>query len=321
MSRRNWLSHAPLGVGLAVAAALFGAGLINDRQHPNRSDSSAQQNSENTLDGVQQPRVAIVGGQETAPTDPESKRKEWREEQDLEAQWEQAKWAKYAVLIALGGVLVTAVGVWFVKQTLDTTRVALGEAERSSNAAVAMARAMVGLELPIIHARPMVISLLAMRKALPRAEPGTQPYGGTGNHKIPTEHSAVSKIPFRNFGRTPAFLNAISLGFSVTDKPSGEPEYTRHIRLNPDTIIRPEPQEGPTDVDIDYGIDLLEDELALLGSGAGDLWVYCALFYSDFMREPHESRYCWRWAQRPKGRGIYFFDAEGDTPAAYVRHT
>lgn len=65
-----------------------------------------------------------------------SNRKEWREERNLESQWEAAKWtkeaafaAKYAAWAAWAAVAVTVIGVYLVYRTLLATRAMLDEAQ------------------------------------------------------------------------------------------------------------------------------------------------------------------------------------------------
>jgi len=68
-----------------------------------------------------------------------SSREDERAEQDLNAQREMAQWAKgmlwATLIIGMGTIITTAVGVWFVKRTLDSTNIAVVE---TSKATVAM---------------------------------------------------------------------------------------------------------------------------------------------------------------------------------------
>lgn len=65
----------------------------------------------------------------TPMADPKPERNEWREEQDLYAQRQMAKWAFWMLVISGAGVVVGGLGLLFLKRTLDETR-AMTEATR-----------------------------------------------------------------------------------------------------------------------------------------------------------------------------------------------
>lgn len=69
-------------------------------------------------------------------------RQEWREEQDLYAQRQMAKWAFWMLVVTAMGVAVTGLGVWLIGRTLKSTedgltimRATLREAEQATDAA------------------------------------------------------------------------------------------------------------------------------------------------------------------------------------------
>ena len=78
---------------------------------------------------------------ELPSTHPYPDRNEWREESDLDAQWEMAKWTQRAVVVAGLGLLLTGAGIWLVAETLVETRKAVVEAQESGKAAMRAAEA------------------------------------------------------------------------------------------------------------------------------------------------------------------------------------
>lgn len=133
--------YSALGIGLTAAVILVAFALFYEPENPDYNQSNTEQNPENTLRGVPHARVPIIGTGEPLPSHPEPDRKEWREEQDLKAQWKQAQWAKYAALFALASVVVTGLGLWLVKQTLDANRAAVKHAAQSAEATIEAAKA------------------------------------------------------------------------------------------------------------------------------------------------------------------------------------
>ena len=124
MIDRDWMRYTPGGVLLTVLAMLFAAGYYA----PN--------------DNVRETYPALrIATSELPPAHPYPDRKEWREESDLDAQWEMARWTERTVWLASIGLLFTVVGVWLVAQTLAETRKAVVEAQESSKAAMRAAEA------------------------------------------------------------------------------------------------------------------------------------------------------------------------------------
>jgi hypothetical protein len=111
----------PLTWTILALIAMFGvAGVLGDRH--------GQQPERHSLDRAKDARDRVV----EPPPHSEPKREEWRQEQDLQAQWEMAYWAKYAAIAGFFSALVTAVGIWFVRQTLDANRSAVVQASAAN---------------------------------------------------------------------------------------------------------------------------------------------------------------------------------------------
>jgi hypothetical protein len=100
-----------------------------------------------------------------------------------------------------------------------------------------------------------------------------------------------------------------------------DPHFDKGVRFAPGTIIDSEPQARPFGAEVHFGIDLQESEIAQLTDGQADLWLFCSVCYLDFMDHAHEVNFCWRWAQRPPGVGLHYWESDGDPPAAYTRQT
>jgi hypothetical protein len=138
MSRSNWRSNIAVRVGLAtfltrLAAFSLPSNRLQQAAHErDRSDHGPQQYSEYALRGVEKARVPVVARQKPPPANPEPKREEWRQEQDLEAQWDQAYWAKGAAIAAFISAFITAVGLWLVRQTLQANRRAVAQATEAN---------------------------------------------------------------------------------------------------------------------------------------------------------------------------------------------
>lgn len=141
MSKRDWGYNFALGLGVVAVVAFFAYALVDHSKQRERRDKGPQQHSEHALDGVERAGIPVVPGLQTPPRKPNPERDEWRQENDLEAQWEQAKWAKYAAFAGFLGALVTGVGIWFVRQTLKATRDTLAVTAKSADAASKQAEA------------------------------------------------------------------------------------------------------------------------------------------------------------------------------------
>ena len=116
-------NRIPWLVLAAVSLSLFAAGLIGPRE------------------STQAPAVVRVAQSEPPPPEVNPNRAEWRQEQDLRAQWDQVRWAQAAAIAGILGALAAAVGIIFIRGTLEATRKATEVAIRNSNIAQSQAAA------------------------------------------------------------------------------------------------------------------------------------------------------------------------------------
>lgn len=327
MLSHNRLSYVALGLALSVLSIDASPAQTPKSQGMTKEAPAVEGQSERKEDRSKKPADPLsvriledpIEAQRTKEREERSKK---HDDEDLEAQQRAAEAAERSAIASerqlypsWAQTALVAVGTAVLIYTLLLTRAALAESRRSSEAALFMAKVIFGIELPIIQSRWIGIHLIGLDTPVPL----DQPYNGFSHYKLPTKHSVISSIPFRNYGRTPAFLFKISLGFSVTDKLLEQPVYIRSILFENETIIRPEPEEEPFQAQVHFGIDLGDAEVQSLHDGMAELWLYCAIMYRDFLNQPHEARCCWRWAQRSRGEGVYSFRADGSPPSAYTQ--
>jgi hypothetical protein len=223
------------------------------------------------------------------------------------AEKEIAQYTKWLAWFTGALVVVSAIQGFFLLRADKTARIAANAATRSSNAAI-------GMELPILDVASLSIDMLSVT-------PGTDltgAYGGVVNEGVPGLNSVISAIPIENFGRTPAFPTKIEIGHCVASALPAQPIYPTSLPRRRDAFIDRKTKGG---VEIHYGIDLTADQIASIRERTSFLWLYCAYHYLDFLREPHEARFCWKWSQDPPGHGIYGFISDSGIPDAYTQHS
>lgn len=236
-------------------------------------------------------------------------------QKDLAAQRGMELWAMSMFWAAVASVIATSIGIVLVWLNLQEARIVSAEATKSSNAAVRMAEAMVGIELPIIQPRWGGTEVGATDALVT----GGQPYACTILDR-PTAESflVIDEIRFRNFGRTVAIPTRLEVGFNFCDELPPFPGYHTGVSFEGTEVIRPEPQEDAFRAGVEMGIHLSEETCNAWVSGTVVLWIYCALTYRDFMGNPHTKRFCARWHHRSDGGGAYYFASDGNPPDSYT---
>lgn len=220
------------------------------------------------------------------------------------------------IMVFTGGTMVVGflqLGLFFWQ--LRLMRSTIQDGALAARAAELNAKAAVGIELPIIRFSPLeLVSTTALIPA------DGAPYGGGITDGPPTRYSALGNFKVTNHGRTPAFPIEFAVGWAVADVLQSEPFYSQRDRVNHAKVVTTS-AEQECHLDARHlGIELSEEQITNITAGQSFLWVFGCLYYRDFLDDPREARFCWRYANRnhESMRPFYFFASDGDPPVAYV---
>lgn len=115
----------------------------NDAGGQSRADKAQDKPKDDAtplaLKSIQDEINRIARAIEAQKDEAEAKTKNEREESDLQAQWQMARWAENMFWIALGSLALTVVGIFLLWRTLHYTKKAVeeaGAATKAANAAV-----------------------------------------------------------------------------------------------------------------------------------------------------------------------------------------
>ncbi|MGH1331286.1 MAG: hypothetical protein ACRBBK_10425 [Paracoccaceae bacterium] len=148
----------------------------------------------------------------------DASREDERAEQDLNAQREMAQWAKgmlwATLIIGMGTIITTAIGVWFVKRTLDSTNLAVSETSKATAAMIEANQIMRDEQRPILAPKGEIV----------------QPFGDTMGGQIPPQFDFA--FVFRNFGKIPAKVIDAVVEVQRIEVAEGNDHLTGTIRLD-----------------------------------------------------------------------------------------
>jgi hypothetical protein len=315
---------------LGITLVLFATCMSESR---GQSQSTPEIDQQKT--GQTQPAVADTRGTEQSPLvvkiapipktagdrDDEAKERDRLAKAESQKEKSDADLVKYTAELAAftkglfyataGLVVATLVlGIMAIIQSRDM-KASIAVATLAANAADLSAKAAIGIELPILRVNNLGLDLLSIE-----ADTNLEgPYACLVNDDLPTQHSAISEIPFHNFGRTLAFIVKLDMGFAVADTLPAVPVYDRTFARPPGVIMA---VGVTTDFEIPYAIHLTDEQFARIGDGTANLWIYCSLHYRDFLDNPHQVGFCWRWGQEPPGEGIFGFITDRSSPPEYT---
>jgi hypothetical protein len=193
-----------------------------------------------------------------------------RAERDLKAQEDMAKWALWMLVAAAIQTVVGAIGIYYVKHTLD--------ASRAANAATLMS---IDQDRDIGHAQ--------MRAYLsPEPSPLFRELVSGSDH--------LFELKILNSGETPAY--DVSYANILQTAPVVFPGWEQ-LGLHQ---VPAEGQRQKTRIVADqsissYGvISLTEEQLQVVLVGSFAIYVACWLWYRDVFEKLHEERILWRMA-------------------------
>lgn len=231
MSYRNWLPHAPLGVGLVVALALLGVALANHQHNAETAYQTARQEYE------QSKRIVTADAAAQRPyTGDKSYREEWRAERDLEAQRLMAWWSRIAGVATCIGVLLLAATLW---ETTRTT-IAAADAVQATKDSVEVARTTAERQLRA-YVFPISVRLLDFAiGSAPRAEITIKNTGQTPAYDC-TVIASIYRIGLPLVGAfpnpdVPTRMSAGSVGPGMERHP--KPSLTKALSEDDHTAVR-----------------------------------------------------------------------------------
>jgi hypothetical protein len=213
---------------------------------------------------------------------------------------------------------VSTIALWFSTRALwragerqiEVARQSAEAALRAAEAAELNAKAAIGIELPVLRVEaPALLDVDAPASA-------TGPCGGTVADLLSGRPSSVQRIAIRNHGRTPAFPAHVKVGWYVGRQLPLFPAYTHERALHRQAAI--DGEEG-THLELPpHKIEMDQATIESLGRKQVEFWYFVSVGYRDFMDQPREARFCWRWA-RPDGVGAHYLTSDGNFPAEYDR--
>jgi hypothetical protein len=223
-------------------------------------------------------------------------------------------------LIALFTIVlaISTIGLWSSTRALwragerhiEVARQSAEAAQRAAEAAELNAKAAIGIELPVLRAEaPELLDVEA-----PVPDTGSLASGRVD--VLPGRYSTVRRIAVRNHGRTPAFPSLLKVGWYVGRQLSLFPAYKHERAMRAQVTI-----EGEDETHIElppHTIEMDQGTIDSLISKEAEFWYFVSISYRDFMDQPHEARFCWRWGC-PDGAGVQYFASDGHPPAEYDR--
>lgn len=230
--------------------------------------------------------------------------------QESKSLWEKFKtdpnatFAGFVALFTLGLVIVGFLQVTQMKKTLEATlktaesTLATAEATKTSGEATKLlAEATLNIEAPII-----IVQKAKMVET------------GRISEEIITSDLTISpfiRIPIKNIGRTPAFLDHEFIFLKVLKELPEKPDYFIKFKF-PNGIVL---TSGDSN-EIQQKYCHLHAGTLLVLEGKMSLWAFGYVAYRDFIGREHKTGFCYRWYPpnefSPQGRWEY----EG--PEAYL---
>lgn len=226
---------------------------------------------------------------------------------------EDAKNNRLIMLFTGGTMCVGFVQLGLFWWQLRLMRANIKDGALVAKAAELNARASIGIELPVIRFSPLELG--STDHLIPN---DNSPYGAGISDGPPSKYSALGDFRVTNHGRTPAFPIAFAVGWAFTDVLPPEPTYIQRSVIDHAKVVV---AGGEVECHLDgphLGIELSDEQLAAGATNKIWLWVYGCLYFLDFLDQPREARFCWRYADRNHDLPFYFLASDGEPPPAYV---
>lgn len=141
-----WRDVAVVGALLVCLSAAGATFLDQEHKTTGRAQHTPSEQARSGPENVP-PSPVVRGAENAADAAANAKREEQRDEEDLQAQKDMAKWAYWMVITSFASFWITSlalvlstVGVVLLKYTLDATRVVATEAAKATDANIKAAQ-------------------------------------------------------------------------------------------------------------------------------------------------------------------------------------
>ena len=250
------------------------------RKIRNPNKSSAIQNNSSSIEQLKAEVVKDTGEK----TDTHAKEKLQIDRQLSEYTGQLAiytkKLSQYTFWLVIATVIIAVIGAWQGRQLKRTVDI------------------MHATELPIIM--PMEAHLRSGGRLVSQSE---EPSTG------------AIRITFQNYGRTPAMITGACLQRIVIDRLPRVPQYEMTTPYPGGVVI--DADRSPRNYEPEnYRLGLTPEQVRTINANQSRLWIFGFITYEDFMGNPHECRFCFRWSVQ-----FNDFVLESDTPPAYTQNT
>jgi hypothetical protein len=205
--------------------------------------------------------------------------------------------AFYTFVLAIFTAVLAIVAftqIGFLIRSDKTARVAADAAKLSADA-------IVRVELP----------LLALKSARLIAN-GQEIPGG----RLPAKFKP--EIFLTNWGRSPAEITHGCLEWSVINKLPSRPEYKNIVPYAPGIMVI---NRANIPLDVPCQINLAPAQIDAIDTSQDRLWVFGFIRFKDFLGEPHDVRFCLKWAVHPQRGERHAFVWDDGTPPEYTKRT
>jgi hypothetical protein len=287
-------------LSLSVFAQTVSDGPGSQPSAPNANQQPKSDNPPLTLEAVQRELGSITRAIEAHKDDAEAKRKEQREESDLKAQWQMARWAKYAVYVAIGALILTVAGVFLIWRTLihtrraaDAARDMVVEGEKATKATViAATAAQSAAEASLAAERARFFIVVDETNFTSILNDHVHRYdehgifGGSGRASLPK-----IKYRIRNYGKTPGIIKELSTGMILSTEPI-DCVYSVQIDSFSETMIAAGDTTKQREHDFWSALDNVQ--AAAIQNNQARLWFFGRVDYDDVMGRNHTHRFYFR---------------------------
>lgn len=277
MRRFHWLSIVILGVSIS-GAALFAA----DEASVAPPATGQAEAMEPVLSAFQSSIDRIAAVLESQSINPAARRALEIAEQDLQAQRDMAKWAERMFWAAFASVVLTAIGVVLIRQTLVYTKKTLEEAEATSKAAVRAIESTRRLE------RPYLFANVTTREVDFYSLFETQRKTGR------TDLYPRIRYDIMNRGKTPAIIKEYSTGADSRDN-SDHPVYSVQRHDEPFVL---EPGMVKDQFFVAEHDQISAENVEDFRTGKKPINFYARITYEDVFGDEHVTSFYWRYRAR-----------------------